>query len=292
MDSKDWELLVALAEKKSIAKAASELYLSQPALTYRLKRIESEFDVELFIRSNRGIVFTSAGERLLSYAGKVMNLYKEIAENVRNTGGRIEGSVLLGTPSSLARRILPTFCVDFSEEFPGVSLSIITDQSDLLMEKMHSGKLIMSLVRGNHPWNEHDVLLFNEPIYLVSKDPIVMEELPNRPYIAYRADPTLQTIMDKWWMENFTCEPKKTIHVDGSQTCMQFLEAGMGFSLITAIRVEEDSTLHRQAICDRNGNPYLRPARLLYTREAARLDSYRALIDAICARFRQPSVAE
>jgi len=107
MDTKDWELLVAIAEKKSLAKAAAELYLSQPAVTYRIKRIESEFNVELFIRSNRGIVFTSAGERLLSYAGKVINLYKEIADNVQSTGDRIEGSVLFGSPSSFARKLLP-----------------------------------------------------------------------------------------------------------------------------------------------------------------------------------------
>lgn len=283
---------MAIAEKKSIAKAAFELYLSQPAVTYRMKRIENEFNAELFIRNNRGIVFTSAGERLLAYAGKVRNLYQEISENVQSSSDRVTGSVLIGTPSSFARKFLPSFCMEFSKEFPGVTLSIITDQSDLLMEKMHSGKLMMSIIRGDHPWNENNILLFNEPIYLISKDPINMDELPYRSYISYRADPTLQSILDKWWMENYSIDPNKTIHVDGSHTCMQFLEAGLGFSIITAIRVGEDCKLHRQMICDRKGNPYMRPARLIYTHAAARLDPYIALIDALCLRFRQPSIVE
>ncbi len=110
MDGKDWRMLKVLYAEKSISKAASALYLSHPALTYRLEQLEKEFNVALFIRSSKGIRFTSAGERLLSFADKLLRQYEDIKKYVTAYEGDISGILRLGSSAVFAhnqRRIAP-----------------------------------------------------------------------------------------------------------------------------------------------------------------------------------------
>ena len=63
---------VKVAEKKSINKAASALFVSQPALSESIRDLEDEIHTELFIRNNRGIVITASGEEFLRYARQMV----------------------------------------------------------------------------------------------------------------------------------------------------------------------------------------------------------------------------
>lgn len=62
MDERDWQIISTLYKYKNITKTANTLFISQPALTARIKQIENELDVKLLQRSNKGVSFTSYGE--------------------------------------------------------------------------------------------------------------------------------------------------------------------------------------------------------------------------------------
>ena len=74
MDQTDWKLLKILQQEKSMVKAAERLFISQPAISYRLTRMENEFGQSLFVRSNRGVEMTSAGQRLYSFANLMIQI--------------------------------------------------------------------------------------------------------------------------------------------------------------------------------------------------------------------------
>ena len=67
MDEKDFELLQALADSRNITKAADKLYITQSALSKRIRSIERELGVELLLRSHQGIRFTPSGEAVLAH---------------------------------------------------------------------------------------------------------------------------------------------------------------------------------------------------------------------------------
>ena len=71
---------VKIADTKSMNKAAAELFISQPALSGAVRDLEEELHIELFIRTNRGIVVTTEGEEFLSYARQMVELHKMIDE--------------------------------------------------------------------------------------------------------------------------------------------------------------------------------------------------------------------
>ena len=66
---------VTIADCKSINKAATELFITQPSLSNTIKDLEEEIHIKLFDRSNRGIIITPEGEEFLGYARQVIDQY-------------------------------------------------------------------------------------------------------------------------------------------------------------------------------------------------------------------------
>ena len=71
---------VAIAEHKSINKAASDLFVSQPSLSNSMKDLENEIHTTIFVRSNKGIVITPEGEEVLGYARQMLDHYRLIED--------------------------------------------------------------------------------------------------------------------------------------------------------------------------------------------------------------------
>lgn len=71
---------VAIAEHKSMNKAAAELFITQPSLSNTIKDLENEIHTEIFVRSNRGIAITPKGEEFLGYARQMLDHYRLIEE--------------------------------------------------------------------------------------------------------------------------------------------------------------------------------------------------------------------
>ena len=72
--------VVTVAEKKSLNKAAAELFVSQPALSGAIRDLEEEIHTQIFLRSNKGIVVTAEGEEFLSYARQIVQINQMINE--------------------------------------------------------------------------------------------------------------------------------------------------------------------------------------------------------------------
>ena len=83
MDEKDYELLLDLSETKNITKTASRLYMTQPAITKRIQKMEEELNCQLFLRSKKGVILTPSGESIIPYTNDILlksRLLKEQGE--------------------------------------------------------------------------------------------------------------------------------------------------------------------------------------------------------------------
>lgn len=77
--------VITIAEQKSIHKAAQALFITQPSLSSAVKELELEFNIQLFMRSNRGIKLTPEGEEFLIYARQMIDHYRLIEERYKGT---------------------------------------------------------------------------------------------------------------------------------------------------------------------------------------------------------------
>ena len=85
--------VITIANNKSMNKAAQELFISQPSLSGTIKELENEIGIQLFIRSNRGIIITPEGEEFIGYARQVTEQLSLMEDRYFNKGAKKKFSV-------------------------------------------------------------------------------------------------------------------------------------------------------------------------------------------------------
>jgi DNA-binding transcriptional LysR family regulator len=138
---------VTAFELGSFARAADRLGRSQSAVSTQLRKLEEQIGQPLVQKSGRGLALTTAGEGLLSYAKRLLELNDEAVDTIRGSG--LEGWVRLGLPQDFADTFLPAVLGRFSRAHPNVRVEVQVDRSVPLVEKTIKGDLDMALVWGD-----------------------------------------------------------------------------------------------------------------------------------------------
>jgi DNA-binding transcriptional LysR family regulator len=140
-------------ELGSFARAADRLGRSQSAVSTQLRKLEEQIGTPLTQKSGRGLALTTAGESLLSYAKRLLELNDEAVETIR--GADLEGWVRLGLPQDFADTFLPAVLGRFARAHPKVRVEVRVDGSARLIEKTLKGDLDVALAWGNSSGTPH-----------------------------------------------------------------------------------------------------------------------------------------
>jgi DNA-binding transcriptional LysR family regulator len=258
MEERDWVILKTLYEEKNVTKAAQSLYVSQPALTYRLQQLETEFKTKIVFRGKKGVEFTTEGEYLVKYARDMLHQLRKTKETVKNMENRVQGTLRLGVSSNFARYQLPPLLKNFLAIYPDVEIHLKTGFSSEITQLLYSEEIHIGIIRGDNNWKEQKHLLTQEPVCLVSKTKIDINELPSLPRIHYRTDPSLQNVIDQWWQGKFSQPPKITMEVDRIDTCKEMVHSGLGYAIFPKACLSERDELYHTIITMQDSQPILR----------------------------------
>lgn len=281
MDQIDWQLLKILHQEKSMVKAAEQLFISQPAISYRLTRMENEFGQNLFIRSNRGVEMTSAGLRLYSFANVMIQYDDDIHHAVSHSGSALSGAIRLGTTETMFSYFLSAQLKDFNDKYPNIKVFIRIASTPELFKLLESGELMMCTIRGRRPEEGNAIQIFNEPLLIISSEPITEEMLRTKPLLRNLPGTTAVQLIDEWLNSHFESPPPLSpITVAGTSRCIvSLVKAGLGWGVISASRYHETSDrLYWKPIYRKDGTPYRYQTYLYYTDEASHFDTYMAYI--------------
>ena len=279
MDAKDWLILKILDEERNVTKASFRLYTSQPAVTYRLKKLEEEVGAELLIRVPNGISFTPQGEYLVSYAKEMLVGFEQTKDEIRNMEDTVQGVLRLGSSGVFAQYMLPQLFKGFLEKFPAVELSLRTALSSQVIRMLEKQEIVLGVVRGEHEWNGEDLLLSKEPVCLVSREAIGIDDLMRRSFIRYHSDASLQRMIDDWWRKNYDHPPHTAMDVSTMDTARQMVLHGLGWSILPMIGLHKSDSLFTQELFWPDGKPLVRNTRILYPRAALQLKAVSAFVD-------------
>lgn len=167
MESKLIEYFLHVVELGSINKAATDLHLSQPALSRHIALLEHHFGAKLFTRTQGGVVPTDAGWLLHSRAKPVL---RQLAMLVEQVGERATGQLSVGFPPSWQNMFTVRYVSKLLEQYPAVSLRVYEGASHDLRELMQAGMLDLAIIPFDHaPSADYRYTkLVREPLVLVS----------------------------------------------------------------------------------------------------------------------------
>ncbi|MGH3410003.1 MAG: LysR family transcriptional regulator [Streptosporangiaceae bacterium] len=125
----------------SITRGAAALGLTQPTVTQRIHRLERAAGERILIRDPRGARVTPAGEKLLTYAERILALHDEARASVSGHDVSPAGHRALGLLEDLAITTLPTALADFATLHPPVDLEVVIGSAKVLRELADRGRL-------------------------------------------------------------------------------------------------------------------------------------------------------
>lgn len=279
LDTKSWLILKTLYEEKNITKAAEKLFISQPALSYRIKQLEEELDVTILLRSRRGVTFTTEGEHLVQYSLKMLNELQNVRDLLRGMNNSEKGTIRLGVATNFARHSLPVILGEFSNQYHNIQYNLYTGITKKIIQMIENNEIYVGIIRGSVPWNGPEVLLDEEEICIISKYPYDIKKLPSLPRISYYTSPTLDDTIDKWWNENFYVPPNVTMNLDNIETSLKLVLEGLGYAIVPSIGLDDiGKKLYIQPITDKKGKPITRETRLIFNENSLKFPIIKTFI--------------
>jgi LysR family transcriptional regulator, transcriptional activator of the cysJI operon len=132
----------------SITQAAKELYISQPAVTSQIHKLEQEYKEALFYRREKGVELTPAGKVLYDYALRINRLYDEALGELGVMSGDLRGALHLGATLTIGEYVLPSVMGHFKSTYPHVDLLLQVENTVKIVDQVASGILDFGLVEG------------------------------------------------------------------------------------------------------------------------------------------------
>lgn len=130
MDVRDLRYVVAIAEERSLTRAAARLHMTQPPLSAHLQGLEGRLGARLFTRHRRGVDLTEAGQHLLPRAVRLLAELEELERGVRSIGQGTAGRLVVSFDPALARPLVAPLLNRVRRSVPDVVMEVVEAPTD------------------------------------------------------------------------------------------------------------------------------------------------------------------
>lgn len=139
-------IFVAVCHYGSITKAAQALHIAQPSVSLAIRELEAYYHLHLFDRISRRLYLTQEGERFLSYASHINELFTEMEQTIQQELTHKE--LRLGCSVTIANSLLCECLHAFQQQVPSCHPQVLIENSSILEEKILNGELDLALSEG------------------------------------------------------------------------------------------------------------------------------------------------
>ena len=167
IEYRDISYVLAVYEERSFSRAAERCFVTQPAISRIIKRVESQAGVQLFDRSTSPLAVTPEGEVFIGYFQRISDLYREMKDYTEELKRRQIDCLNIAAPSFFCPHMLPPLIAAFRAENPGFSVKLIETNDDDLRRLLGSGIVDAGVsVEGSMPPQCTQQVLMQEHILL------------------------------------------------------------------------------------------------------------------------------
>ena len=238
---------VETARRQSVSRAADALFISQPALTARLKGLEADLGAQLFVRGPRGMRLTDAGSAFLPYAVRSLETLTDgrMQVNALERGGA--GRLAIGAAPAVSTYVLPALLKRFSEGYPRVSVSVRTGHSEEILDLVLREQVTIGLVRVlqhpgivSTPLYEDRLILVAEPEHrFAAEGRIRMKELADEQLVQFDRTSSYHDLTSALFV-TAGVSPAARMELDNIDAAKKMVEQGFGVALLPQTSVADE----------------------------------------------------
>jgi DNA-binding transcriptional LysR family regulator len=242
------QCFIAVLEEGGFKRATARLGITQPALSYQIRRLEEELGVQVFHRGKGGITPTEAGRALVPHAHQVISEVREAQRAVREMSGGVSGEVRIGSVKCLGTYFLPHVLFSLRARHPLVRPRILYRDSEELLETLQANRLDVALAVDPPPDKRFDhVSVFDEQVSLVSgpghpffgRRTVELEELKGVPFVSLSPKTSVGSLV-RTFLERAGIDVAPAVSCDDVEAVKKMVEAGMGVTFLPDMVTGED----------------------------------------------------
>ena len=246
LDIAHLELVCAVADERSLTRAADRLHVTQSALSHRLKEAERMMRRPLFTRSRSGMEPTAAGRRLLETARRLTAELGAAEKEIRSSGPAQEGPIRIATECYTCYHWLPGALATFRRRFPNVEVEIVVEATHAPVPALLAGRIDLAIV--SNPVRNRKVAV--EPLF---RDELVVAMAPSHPLarkarlaardfagetvITYNIEKDQLTFFRRV-LKPAGVEPARWIRMELTEAILELVKAGHGVSVLAGWAAE------------------------------------------------------
>ena len=246
-----YRIFLATAKCGNISQAASKLYISQPAVSKAIAKLESNSKTSLFIRTPKGVTLTAEGQILYDNINKAFSYIENgeaLLEQIVKNG---EGQLRIGASQTLCKHILLPYLRDFKEKYPLVQISVECEPTNGILNLLKEGKIDMGLIgRTNDSITSFGEFQYTQvceiqDVFVATKDYLKSLDKDN-----ILSDATLlmldQNNMTRQYIDNYLysnhIETGKLIEATSMEMLIDFAKIGLGVACVIKQFVKEETS--------------------------------------------------
>lgn len=205
MDLKNLRTFIQVAELGSFTKAAQRLGFSQPAVTFQIRQLETELDVQLFERVRHTVTLTRQGQEVLEYAYQITQLTQTLACDLR-TPGEVTGHIHIAMADSLAPLLGQAFR-NFWQDWPGIRLKITTTGTEEMFRLLNHNEVDLVMTLDSRVYDAEYVIIHEEKVTthfvssadspLAGQGQVPVEEILKQPFLLTEKGMSYRRLLDE-----------------------------------------------------------------------------------------------
>jgi DNA-binding transcriptional LysR family regulator len=237
MDLRDLHIFRSVVRAGGVTRAAEKLNRVQSNVTTRVRQLEADLGVQLFIREGKKLHLSPEGKLLLDYADRLLDLAQEAREALHDAKPR--GVLRLGTMESTAAMRLPVPMNEYLRRYPEVTLELRTGNTATLATALLAGELDAALLAdpvADAPFEK--VPIYDEELVIVATadHPPIKSPRDAKPQavLAFEAGCSYRQRLQDWFTHHGEM-PDRIVEIGSYHAMLGCAVAGMGISLLPRI---------------------------------------------------------
>lgn len=244
-----YRIFYHVATNGSISKAAEELLISQPAVTWQIKSLEDQLGLTLFIRTKKGVILTDEGKILFDYVKKGIESFTNGENALTNLKNLEYGTIRIGASTTVSKHVLMPYLAKFHEEYPLIEIKIVNTLTEDLISQLRNGNLDMLLL--NLPMKEakdfkiikvqevQDIFVGNKKYYDLTNGHINLKDLNNYPLLFQKNPSNTREYLDNYLKSN-NVYLLPNMEIVSYNLIMDFVASGFGIGYATKEFIETE----------------------------------------------------